>query len=554
MRARFLPEIFDSLAVCPTLSETKQLHAVLITTRLSSHPPLATKLLRSYAAHDDILSARLLFDQTPHRTVRFWNSIIRVHARRHDFSRIFSLFAQMRRSCTSPDGHTFACILRACSEVSNLRCAKMVHGNLISFGLGCDPIGSSAVISAYSKLGLVNDARSLFDVLPEPDLVLWNSMISGYGYKGLWQKGLELFHRMREAGERPDGYSLVGLLSSFWDRSSLFFGRGIHGICLKGGYDSSSHVRSVLVSMYSRCGCLDSGYRIFRGLSQADLVTWSALITGFSQVGKCKEALMLFKEMNSLGERPDAILIAGVLSACASVSGVGPGKEIHGYAIRHGIQLDIAVSCALVDTYAKCGFVELGLQVFELTPVKNLVAYNTVISCLGSYGLGREAVRVFEEMLDKGFKPDGATFSAVLLACCHSGFLDDGWRLFGRMTEEFGLEVQMEHYVYMVRLLAMVGQLKEAYDLIGTMPMLPDSGIWGALLWGCSVHGSLDLAKIAAQRLFEINPSKAAYRVMLSNVYAAEEKWGDVRKLRDEIMNEGLQKSPGLSWIGDCSI
>ncbi|XP_008792876.2 putative pentatricopeptide repeat-containing protein At1g64310 [Phoenix dactylifera] len=554
MQARILPEIFDSLSVCPTLSETKQLHAVLITARLSSHAPLATKLLRSYAAHDDIFSARLLFDRTTHRTVRLWNSIIRAHARRHDFSRIISLFTQMRRSGTSPDGHTFACILRSFSENSNLRCAKMVHGNLISSGLGADPIGSSAVISAYSKLGLVDDARSMFDVLPEPDLVLWNSMISGYGYKGLWQKGLALFHRMREAGERPDGYSLVGLLSCFWDRSSLLFASGIHGICLKGGYDSSPHVRSVLVSMYSRCGCLDSGYRIFRGLSRADLVTWSALIAGFSQVGRCKKALTLFKEMNSSGERPDAILVAGVLSACASVSGIAPGKEIHGHAIRHGMELDVAVSCALIDTYAKCGFAELGLRVFELMPCKNLVAYNTAISCLGSHGLGREAVRVFEEMLDKGFKPDGATFSAALLACCHSGLLDDGWRLFGRMADEFGLEVQREHYVYMVKLLAMVGQLKEAYDLIGTMPMLPDSGIWGALLWGCSVHGSLDLAKIAAQRLLEINPSKAAYRVMLSNIYAAEEKWRDVGKLRDEMMNEGLQKSPGLSWIGDCNV
>ncbi|XP_073103226.1 putative pentatricopeptide repeat-containing protein At1g64310 [Elaeis guineensis] len=229
MQARFLPEIFDPLVVCSTLSETKQFHTVLITTRLSSRPPLATKLFLSYAAHDDILSAHLLFDQTPHQTVRFWNSIIRVHARRYDLSRIFSLFTQMRRLCTIPDGHTFACILRTCSEISNLRCAKMVHGNLISSGLGYDLTGSSAVIGAYYKLGLMDDARSLFDVLPEPDLVLWNSMTSGYGYKGLWQKGLELFHRMQEAGERLDGYSLVGQLSSLWDRSSLLFGRGIHG-------------------------------------------------------------------------------------------------------------------------------------------------------------------------------------------------------------------------------------------------------------------------------------------------------------------------------------
>ncbi|XP_072993658.1 putative pentatricopeptide repeat-containing protein At1g64310 [Typha latifolia] len=552
-------QLLDS-SLCLTLYQTKQLHALLLTAHHHASDPLlllatTAKLLRSYAANGDLVSAHHLFDQTPHPSAFLWNTIIRAHALRRDFSRAFSLFSQMRRrSDTNPDGYTFACVLRACSDNSDPNGAKMVHKVILSSGLDSDRIAGSALVSVYSKLGLVDDAWNMFHELSKPDLVLWNSMISGYGYRGLWQEGLELFRRMRAADEKPDGYTLVGLISCFWDPRSLRFGRGIHALCFIGGYDSNPHVRSVLVSMYSRCECLLSAYRVFGDLLQPDLVTWSALITGLLQAGKCDASLTLFRSMTNSGKRPDHVLIASILSACASMAAIGHGKEIHGYALRLGIVLNITVSSALVDTYAKCGLAGLGFRVFESIPDKNLVTYNTVIASLGSHGFANEAIRVFDEMLDEGLRPDSGTFSALLCACCYSGLLDEGWELFRRMGEEFGLEIQTEHYVYMVKLLATVGCINEAYDLIQTMPMASDCGVWGAFLWGCCVHGNSDMGRIAAERLFELQPGKTAYRVMLSNLYASKEMWWDVETLRGDIMVGGLHKSPGISWVGDGNL
>lgn len=405
------------------------------------------------------------------------------------------------------------------------------------------------MISSYSKFGRLDDAVKVFDEMPQPDLVVYNTLLSGFGYGGLWMDGLDMFSRMRKRGESPDGYSFVGLISCFWDPSSVRFARGVHGLVLKGGFEFNAHVRSVLVSMYLRLDCSDLGYRIFKELSCPDLVTWSAVITGFFQVGKWQEALELFREMNDSSiRRPDSVLIASVLSGCASMAAIGPGEEIHCHVVRVGMDLDTAVSCALIDLYCKCGLAQTGLRVFETMPDKHTITYNAVISGLGSNGLGFEAIRVFSNMLDNGVKPDKATLSGVLCACAHSGLFEEGSRLFRTMRDEFGIEPEMQHYVYMVKLMSFVGKLDEAYELIEGMPSLPGSGsgVWGALLWGCGLHGRSDLAEIAGRMLFEIDPGKGAYKVMLSNVYASEEKWGDVESLREKMKGE---KIVGLSWV-----
>lgn len=112
--------------------------------------------------------------------------------------------------------------------------------------------------------------------------------------------------------------------------------------------------------------------------------------------------------------------------------------------------------------YSKCGFVGLGIRVFETTPKRNIVSFNSLISGLGLYGLASQAFKVFEEILEKGLVPDESTFSALLCACCHAGLVQDGQEIFRKMKDEFQIQARIEHYVYMVKLFGMSGKLKEA--------------------------------------------------------------------------------------------
>lgn len=533
-----------------TLSRTQNLHAVVIKNQLSDDPFFATRLVRFYAINEDLGSARQVFEGIPKPSVYLWNSIIRAYARVHQFGVAFGLFNRMLCSETKPDNFTFACILRACSERCDRNALRVVHAGVVVSGLGLDSVCASAIISAYSKLGCVHEANTVFCRILEPDLVQWNSMILGYGCLGDWEKGLELFIRMRRLGKWPDGYTVVGLVMGLGDSSLVETGQTIHGFCLKCGFCSNDYVNSALVSMYSRCQCMDSAFKTFCSLMHPDLVSWSSLITGFSQSRQYNMSLEFFRKMIFAGKKADTILIASALAASAHLTAAGPGSEIHGYAIRHECHEDTMVSSALIDMYAKCGILGAAIQVFHDMPKKNIVSYNSMISCLGLYGLAFEAFKLFEEVLKVGLRPDSATFSALLGACCHSGLVDEGRGYFMRMKEEYGILAETEHLVHMVKLLGMAGELGEAYEFIllhHHQPETVDSGIWGALLSGCNVHGNHNLAEIVARHLSKYKSEKSSYKVMLSNMYAIDRKWDHVQQLRTDA--ELIRKVPGITWI-----
>uniref|UniRef100_A0A453FYS6 Pentacotripeptide-repeat region of PRORP domain-containing protein n=1 Tax=Aegilops tauschii subsp. strangulata TaxID=200361 RepID=A0A453FYS6_AEGTS len=250
------------------LSCAKQFHARLIVASPCIPDDLRLRLLRSYAAHGEFASAHRLLDEAPRpASPLLYNAVIRAHSRRLDLPTALALFASMRRSATPPDAHTFACVLRACADCDRPGGAKTLHGIASTSGWSSHPIVGSALVSAYSKFLLVESARHVFDGLREPDLVLWNSMMSGYGYREMWLEGLQLFSAMRRAGEEPDGYSMVSLLSSFWDPEALAFGQAVHGVCIKGGYDSGHHGNCRLASMMSHLICSEKCATLAGGLT-----------------------------------------------------------------------------------------------------------------------------------------------------------------------------------------------------------------------------------------------------------------------------------------------
>lgn len=536
-----------------TILKTKQLHSLIAKTHLSKDPFFATRLVRFYAINDDLCSARNLFDETPNPSVFLWNSIIRAYARAYKFNNALSMFRDMLGTESKPDNFTFACVIRACYENVDLDAMRVVHGGVVVSGMGFDSICSSALVTGYSKLGIVSEASKVFYGVIDPDVVLWNSIISGCGHSGSWNKALELFHLMRRIGKQPDGYTLVGLISVLADSSLLRVGEGIHGFCLKSGFDSNAHVGSCLVSMYSRCKCMDSASSIFIDFPQPDLVSWSALITGYSQSGDYNKALFYFRNLTMGGEKADNILIASILASAAQSANVRAGSEIHGYALRRGLDFNVMVSSALIDMYFKCGFMGLGIHAFETMPERNVVSYNSVILGLGLNGLASEAFEMFNQMVETGLKPDESTFSTLLSVCCHNGLVDDGWEVLRCMKYEFSVQARTEHYVYMVKLLGMAGELEEAYKFVLSLPKPVNSGIWGALLSCCDMHRNSELAEAVAQELIQNQPEKGAYRVMLSNIHAGNGRWDDVQKLRDGFSDQGLKKVPAVSWIGSAS-
>ncbi|GFQ01168.1 pentatricopeptide repeat-containing protein at5g44230 [Phtheirospermum japonicum] len=61
------------------------------------------------------------------------------------------------------------------------------------------------------------------------------------------------------------------------------------------------------------------------------------------------------------------------------------------------------------------------------------------------------------------------------------------------MESSYGVKRCVDHYNCMVDLLGRTGWLDEALNLVKSMPMEPDAGVWGTLLGACRIHANPDV-------------------------------------------------------------
>ncbi|KAM7252513.1 hypothetical protein ACFE04_024396 [Oxalis oulophora] len=453
-----------------------------------------------------------------------------------------------------------------------------------------DVVTCSALLAGYAKQGKVDEAIEVFQKMRkgffgvELNLVSWNGMIVGFRDSGNFNQAVLMFRWMHSDGFLPDGTSISSVLTAVGELEFFNVGIQIHGCVIKLGYGGDKYVVTALVNMYDKCRCADEMSRVFddlpdleigacnalvTGLSRNGLVeealrvfnkfqkqgmdlnvvSWTSIIASCSQNGKDIEALELFREMQSSGVRPNAITIPSLLPACGNIAALLHGKAIHCFSLRTSISEDVYVGSALVDMYANCGRIRLSQLFFENMPSKNLVCWNAMMNGYAMHGKAKEAIEIFDLMQRKGQKPDSVSFVSLLSACSQVGLLDEGKFFFDSMSRVHGIEPKLEHYASMITLLGRAGKLDEAYTMIKQMKYEPDACVWGALLSTARIQKSLAFGEVAAKKLFMLEPHNPGNYVLLSNIYASKGMWAEVDNVRGTMVNKGLRKNPGCSWI-----
>lgn len=389
---------------------------------------------------------------------------------------------------------------------------------------------------------------------------------------------------MRSLGLKADHFTYPFVLKSCADLSDVRMGRYVHGLSLRTGFEDDFYVGTSLINMYVKCGgigdarkmfdimtvrdisswnALIAGYMkigeiflaedLFGRMVRRNIVSWTAMISGYAQNGLAGQALVLFDKMleDDSGIKPTWVTIMSVLPACAHSAALERGREIHKLASRIGLDSDASVQSALIAMYARCGSLAEACQCFDRVHQhkKDLVVWNTMISAYASHGRGLESVSTFENMIRAGIRPDIITFTGLLSGCSHSGLVDLGIKYFNRMKTMYNVEPEVQHCACVVDLLGRAGRLVDAKEFIDKMPMQAGASAWGALLAACRKHRNLELAEVAAKKLFVLEPYSSANYVHLSNMYAEAGMWKEVAHLRDLLKYRGIRKTPGCSWI-----
>ncbi|XP_061355218.1 putative pentatricopeptide repeat-containing protein At3g23330 [Gastrolobium bilobum] len=507
-----------------------------------------------------------------------WISIIKCYTSHGLFHHSLSSFNDMRAFGIYPDRHVFPSVLKASTLLNDLRFGLSLHGCIIRLGLDFDLYTGNALMNMYSKFhGLaeishnyvsankmldgfsqreetmatvkIDSVRKVFDLMPIRDVVSWNTVIAGNAQNGMYGEALTMVKEMGNANLKPDSFTLSSILPIFAEHVDIIKGKEIHGYAIRHGLDVDVFIGSSLIDMYAKCTRVEHSICAFYLLPKRDAISWNSIIAGCVQNGKFDRGLSFFRQMLKEKVKPMHVSFSSVIPACAHLTALNLGKQLHGYIIRLGFDDNKFIASSLVDMYAKCGNIKMARYVFDRIEMRDMVSWTAIIMGCAMHGHALDAVSLFEKMLVDGVEPCYVAFMAVLTACSHAGLVDEGWKYFNSMKWDFGIAPGLEHCAAVADLLGRAGRLEEAYDFISNMGIQPTGSVWSTLLAACRAHKNVELAEKVVDKILLVDPENMGAYVLMSNIYSAARRWNDAAKLRIHMRKKGLKKTPACSWI-----
>ncbi|CAA6666300.1 unnamed protein product [Spirodela intermedia] len=365
---------------------------------------LETKLVIFYAKCRVSAAALDLFQRQRRRNVFSWAAMIGLLCREGLGEKAVVGFCEMMTDGFLPDNFVIPNALKACSSAQLIGCGTGIHGYALKMGYrGCVFVQSS-LVDFYGKSGIVEDARKIFDQMPEKNAVAWNSMLVSYVHNGLDWGAMKAFYDMRtETNLR-----------------ALDEGRQSHAVAVLFGLELDSILSSSLINFYCKVGLTDDAELVFSRTLEKDTVIWNLLISGYLQDGEVDKVLRTCRRMVMEDLRFDSVTLSSILSACAGTENLKLGIEGHGYCIRNGLDTDSTVASGIIDVYAKCRKIELARQVFDMAANRDLIMWNTQLSAYANCGLSGEALKLFYQMQLESIAPNVISWNSVILGLLRS--------------------------------------------------------------------------------------------------------------------------------------
>ncbi|XVE95976.1 hypothetical protein REPUB_Repub02eG0182000 [Reevesia pubescens] len=216
--------------------------------------------------------------------------------------------------------------------------------------------------------GFLNEAEKVFDNIGFKDVQCLHYLIFEYGKAGCVDKAFQVFVDMLSSGLDPSDYTFTNIISTCSEPVGIEKGRQLHGLALKYGVVNVTSLGNAVITMYGKLGMVEDAERMFNSLSERNLISWTALMSGCSG---CKN-LDLGDQLHGFviklrlgGMKPDLITFSRLFSLSANQACLIKGKSLHAYTIKTGFEADLTVSNALITMYAKCGSIEDAYQMFK---------------------------------------------------------------------------------------------------------------------------------------------------------------------------------------------
>eukprot|EP01018_Ginkgo_biloba_P007965 Gb_22613 [translate_table: standard] len=414
------------------------------------------------------------------------------------------------------DYDAYVRLLKQCIDSRALAEGKGIFAQMISSGFEPDISQVNSLVNVHVKNGRIVDARLVFDEMPKRDEVSWTMMIAGYVKSMQGEEALKLFSQMQRTDTRLDPFIFASVLKACASLAAIKEGQQLHAHIIRAGFESDAFVRSAIVDMYAKCGSLTDAHNMLDAMPERDVVSWTALITGYVQRGYGQEALKVLIEMQKEDMKLDQFIIASVLRACANLPDLEQGKLLHTHAIKMSFESNVFVVNALATMYAKCGSIEDACQLFDRMHKRDVVSWTAMIVGLAQHGQGEKAVQLFGRMQQEGTKPNEFTFATVLSACGNLAALEQGKQLHAHIIRT-GFESFLSAANSLAAMYVKCGSINDARHVFDKM-VARDVVSWTAIIMGYvqDGHGEEALKLYLQMRQSGMYPNEFTFASVLS--------------------------------------
>ncbi|KAK8607441.1 hypothetical protein V6N13_053176 [Hibiscus sabdariffa] len=389
------PTTISILESCQDIKKLFQIQAHLITSGLFQNPFWVDRVLMHSSKLGSIDYTVSIFRCVGDPGTSRVNSVIKAYCFSSLPHQAVVFYFHMRtHGCFVPNSYTFVPLLSSCSKTGCSISARKCHGQAIKFGVvanlpvqnclihmyGCcgmlefakkvllemtrlDIASRNSFIDACVKVWNLGLAHSMFDRMPEKNVISWNIMIKGYLKAGNPGCALKLFRQMVEAGFMGNDRTVASVLSACSKSARLKEGRSVHGFLIKNGMKSNIIIDTALVNLYCNCQKVGLASRMFDKITNRNRVCWNAMILGHCIHGNPEDGLKLFSDMVDRckvrgveGICPDEISFVGVLSACARARLVMEGvNHFSQMTSKFGIKPNFAHYWCMANLYIGAG-------------------------------------------------------------------------------------------------------------------------------------------------------------------------------------------------------
>ncbi|CAI0438257.1 unnamed protein product [Linum tenue] len=276
----------NTLSMCNEtlgVEEGRQLHGLGIKFGFVDEISVENAIISMYGKNGMVKEVETVFSAMNHRNLITWTALISSYIRNGFYQQAFGAFFVFLGLGVNCDSNLFSTILNGCLEWQNLELGAQVHGLVTKLGYLHDPEVVAVLVELYGKYGNMQLARVM----------------------------------LRSDGNKPESVSLSRLFSLSATQPSLVSGKILHACAVKTGYENDVFVANSIITMYAKCGSLEDAHQIFNDINCHDLMSWNALISGYSLHGKGQRPLLLFEQMKAKGFTPDEITLLAILQACS---------------------------------------------------------------------------------------------------------------------------------------------------------------------------------------------------------------------------------------------